>query len=134
MCNDIDISSLPEEDQLYNYNKILDEAARLVRDKSFLDDPNSDLNIRLTVDSISRAVWRQNKWLAKTLIEESSLGATHITMSGAVIHYSDPEAFEELFKSVRSKQRQEEVAKLTSSISSLPADAHNARTKFKSQL
>ena len=40
------------------------EAARIMRNRSFLDDPDSEQNTRITLDSISRCIWRQNKTLA----------------------------------------------------------------------
>ena len=77
----IDLLSQPIQDQLYLYNKIIQQAARRVRDGLFSSQPASTSSVRLVLSSMSRAIWRNDVRLGTKLIKSSDVAQQFLRVS-----------------------------------------------------
>ena len=106
LAAEIHLLEQPESNQLYLPNKIIVESARTIRDCSLYHYPDGSDNVRLIVDSISRAIWKQDLKLCRGLILHSQLAREYLSIrpnNGTVLLH--PGACEHLFVETRSAQQ-----------------------------
>jgi len=113
----VGVLSLPRDLQLGVYKRCIWEAARVTRDHLLTHDPSGEESQRLVVDSIGRAVWRQDLKLARRVFNGSSLARGHIVIEGNNVSLVNPEAFDVLYNQVRFTQKSQALQRLSSLIS-----------------
>ncbi len=72
---------------------------------------------RLNVDSIARAIWRQNVSLAKKLLKVSDLAKSFLVIRETSVACRDFAAFDDCFVQTRALQQQQRVASIEKSLS-----------------
>jgi len=133
MVDNVALFGLPDHQQLFIYKKLLREASRHVRDFLLTHFPNGNESERMVIDSVGRAIWRQNLPLARTLVSTSPLAAQHLQIQGSTVALREPEAFEELFNSTRlaAKQSQARALKLELSRTTSAPTAKQLRSRLQ---
>jgi len=123
----------PVANQLFLLNKIILEAARHVRNYSLYHRPDGSDNVRLVIDSISRAIWKQDVRLAKKLLDNSALARNYLCLSGARVSVVDPICFEQYFLEIRASQQQAAVLRLQRQIGFTQSKNKKAQLKGRLQ-
>ena len=123
---------LDPAEQLAVQKRCILAAAREVRDMQLFRDPGNSECVRMVVDSISRAIWRQDVKLAWKVICSSSIGSQFLEICDKQVRCRDFVAFDDLY----NKTKMEEHARLNFSLRNNlnNTSGANSRKRIKSKL
>ena len=90
--------SLPILEQLPAIKTCIEDAAFFTRDSFNFFDSGGRENRRLTLESITRAVWNEDACLAQKLLNTTMLAREHIKVVDNRVIILDPPALEEAYR------------------------------------
>ena len=129
----INNSGLPLAEKREAIIRVQRESAIMVRDKLFLDAPESQHSLLTRLASISRAIWYQDVKLASILILHSELGARFLKVDGGKVVLLNPTDFESQFvqaKEVHYQNLKDELARESATDNgNLPGAANRAQKR-----
>ena len=132
LVEDMHFEDLAPEKKLICYKSCIREAARRVRDRLFLEDPASDNAIRMTLSSISRAIWFNDVKLARRVFSSSSIARDLLEVRHGRVVCIDFHSFDSLFNEYHSKDLRNNIhtmGRLLSNVSS-----QNVKKQIKARI
>ena len=90
--------SLPTLEQLPAIKACIKDAALYTRDALNFHDTGGRENRRLTLESISRAIWNEDLVLARKLLATTALAKEHIQIQDNRVCIINPPVLEEAYK------------------------------------
>jgi hypothetical protein len=105
LCDQTGLSDLGTIERWQTHKVIIREAARLARRQLFLENESSEETKHIALQSIARAVWRNDTSLAEILADRSPLAQKHLAVDSqrnVIIH--DAPLFQAEVEAARAKQ------------------------------
>ena len=118
-------------EKLRTFKLCIKSAAFYSRDVLFFSEPNDSECQRQVLESISRAVWRNDRKLARKLLDVSNLAAFFIEIKQGKVVPLDPVAFEQVYAVEKLNHLKSQQAQLRAQI---PHVSVNKQKQLKSKI
>ena len=125
--------SLEPSDQLSSYNACNKEAARRIRNESLFKNSDGSEEKKLVLSSVSRALWFNNPYLAKKLIDYSAIAKDLIYIEDAQVKAFSFVAFETIFGAFFNVYHSSQVQQLRHQIASSSSIMQKKQLKSRLQ-
>jgi len=132
LINDVGVFDLPQERQLPCYKVCIREAAKRIKFELAYQDQESLPSMRLTLSSISRAIWFGNAGLARKLLRSSELAKSLLVVNGGHVSCSSFERFDDLFNYAHKEVQTRQIRNLGIAIGR--TSSTNLKKQLKSKL